>query len=133
MDESDKTAGMSDVTLDAFVLLESAVWDALCGGDAEADAALLTEDFLGVYPTGFASRADHAGQLASGPTMGSYAIEDARIRIISSEQVLLSYRADYRRAGLDHAETMYISSLWSLIDGRWLNNFSQDTPAVARP
>jgi hypothetical protein len=25
---------------------------------------------------------------------------------------------------------MYISSLWSLLDGQWINVFSQDTPAT---
>jgi len=46
--------------------------------------------------------------------------------------VMLCYRADYRRLrdGLPgESETMYISSLWTESDGRWLNVFSQDTPA----
>jgi hypothetical protein len=47
--------------------------------------------------------------------------------------VLLCYRADYRPAragGPGAASTMYISSLWVERDGRWLNVFSQDTPAA---
>ena len=52
-----------DMDLNAFIELETEVWDALRRGDAEADARLLAEDFLGVYPSGFAGRSDHAGRV----------------------------------------------------------------------
>ena len=114
--------------IEFFVDLESQVWDALVAGDAAADEALLTSDFTGVYPTGFADRAEHVGELAAGPTVAAYAINDARLIRVSASAVLLCYRADYRRvSGPD--ETMYISSLWIERDGDWRNGFSQDTPA----
>ena len=114
--------------IEFFVDLESQVWDALVAGDAAADEALLTSDFAGVYPTGFADRAEHVGELAAGPTVAAYAINDARLIRVSASAVLLCYRADYRRvSGPD--ETMYISSLWIERDGNWRNRFSQDTPA----
>ncbi len=56
-----------------LIELETGVWLALQRGDAEADRKLLSEDFLGVYPTGFADRADHVGQLADGPTVTEFA------------------------------------------------------------
>jgi hypothetical protein len=110
------------------------VWDALVAGDAAGDEALLTTDFVGIYPTGFADRADHAGELAEGPTVAVYSINDARLIRVSASAVMLCYRADYRslkdgRPG-DEA-TMYISSLWVQRAGRWQNVFSQDTPAPA--
>ena len=82
--------------LDGLLELETAVWNALCRGDAEADAGLLAEDFLGV---------------------------------------LLCYRADWHRVdegSRGEAESMYISSLWSRRSGRWVNVFSQDSPAENR-
>lgn len=124
---------MRKVEIEEFVRLETAVWHALVDGDAVADAALLTDDFLGVYPTGFAGRADHAGQLAAGPTVASFALSEARLLVISDDAVMLSYRADSRSAaGTTHPEptAMYVSSLWIHRDGRWQNLFSQDTPAV---
>jgi hypothetical protein len=124
---------MREVDIEEFVRLETAVWQALVDGDAAADAALLTDDFLGVYPTGFAGRADHAGQLAAGPTVVSFDLSEARLLAISDDAVLLSYRADSRSAaGTAHPEptAMYVSSLWIHRDGRWQNLFSQDTPAV---
>ena len=36
--------------------LETEVWQALVDGDADADARLLSADFVGVYPDGFSSR-----------------------------------------------------------------------------
>ncbi len=54
-----------DIDLNACLELEAKVWDALRRGDAEADLRLLADDFLGVYPTGFADRWAHAGQLAN--------------------------------------------------------------------
>ncbi len=123
---------MADLTVEFFVALETKVWEALVAGDPEADAAQLSEDFLGVYTDGFANRDQHAAQLSDGPTAATYAIEDARIRVLAEDEVLLSYQADWTRmvegvAG--EVETMYITSLWSRRAGEWINTFSQDTPA----
>ncbi len=119
---------MPDVAF--FVDLESRVWDALVSGDATADRALLSSDFVGVYPTGFADRDDHAGMLTGGPTMAEFTIRHARLIEVSASTVMLCYRADFRRAGGTQTETMYISSLWAEREGRWVNTFSQDTPAA---
>ena len=88
---------MEEQHLEFFIELERLVWDALTVGDAAADEALLTADFVGVYPTGFADRADHVGQLVGGPTVDSYVINEARLVRISSTAVLLCYRAEFRR------------------------------------
>ena len=114
-----------------FVALESQVWEALVAGDPDADRALLSSDFVGVYSTGFADRSEHAGQLVEGPTMSAYSISDARIIEVSETSVMLCYRADFQRVHVGKEgprEAMYISSLWTERDGRWWNTFSQDTP-----
>jgi hypothetical protein len=121
-----------DMDLNACIELESKVWDALRRGDAEADARMLAADFLGVYPTGFADRTAHTGQLANGPTVSKFQLLEARLMVLSDNNVLLSYRADWHRFGSpdsDAGESMYISSLWSQRSGQWLNVFSQDSPA----
>lgn len=113
-----------------FITLETRVWQALVAGDPQGDGAMLTPDFLGVYPSGFSDRDDHTGQLANGPIMQSYDLDQARLLTIGDDHALLSYRATYVRAGGDATEVMYISSLWERRDGSWLNSFSQDTPAA---
>ena len=118
--------------LNAFIELETEVWNALRRGDAEADTRLLAEDFLGVYPSGFADRSDHAGQLANGPTVAEFELHDPRLMVLSDNDALLASRADWRplKAGKPgDGETMYVSSLWSRRSGRWVNVFSQDCPA----
>jgi hypothetical protein len=127
-----RLGAMREHPLEFFVKLERRVWDALAAGDAAADHELLSDDFLGVYPTGFADRADHVGQLVDGATIASYSLDDTRVVRISSTASLLCYRAEYRRirAGVIGAtETMFVSSLWTEADGQWRNVFSQDTPA----
>jgi hypothetical protein len=122
---------VSDMDLEAFLALETSVWDALRRGDAEEDARLLADDFLGVYPSGFANRSDHAGQLVSGPTVAEFELREARLMVLSENDALLSYRADWHRltgSEAGPAESMYISSLWSRRSGRWVNVFSQDSP-----
>lgn len=114
-------------TLDEVVALETAVWVALRDGDASADERLLAEDFLGVYPTGFADKSEHSGQLDDGPTVQSFSIDSPVLRVITVNDVLLAYDAGYRRPG-GPPEAMYVSSLWSRRDGVWRNVFSQDTP-----
>ena len=116
--------------LQALVVLETMVWDALQRGDADADRRLLADDFLGVYSSGFAGRNDHAGQLEGGPTVASFELHEPRMLELGDDHMLLSYRADYQRlvGGVAQpGETMYVSSLWSRRAGEWVNVFSQDT------
>lgn len=125
---SDATPPSAAATIEA---LERRVWNALVAGDADADRALLAPDFVGLYPTGFADRDDHVDPLASGPTVASYELSEARLLTVSDDAVLFCYRSDFRRTtatGAGPAEAMYVSSLWCRRDGRWLNVFSQDTP-----
>lgn len=112
-----------------IVALETEVWQALVDGDADADARLLSDDFVGVYPTGFSGRDDHTGQLEAGPTVDRFELSDTRVLVVSDDAAMLSYRAVYERVGAaGRQESMYVSSLWCRREGRWLNVFSQDTP-----
>jgi hypothetical protein len=120
---------MTTTTLEEILRLETGVWSALAAGDAVADAALLAEDFLGVYPTGFAARSDHTGQLLGGPTVAGYELTEVRLVELSADVVLLAYRARFVPAAETAPRTMYVSSVWQRRDGRWRNVFSQDTPA----
>lgn len=118
--------------IEELIGLETEVWQALVAGDPEADARLLAEDFVGVYPTGFADRDDHCEQLSGGPTVRTFALSEARMFVVSETAMLLSYRAVYERATEDaRSESMYVSSLWCQRHARWVNVFSQDTPDTA--
>lgn len=116
-----------------ILALEQAVWQALVSGDAAADAALLAPEFLGVYPSGFSGRDDHAGQLDNGPRVERYALSDARLLRLGADHVMLCYRADYRWTGADAGAAMYVSSLWRRDGAGWRNLFSQDTPVSDTP
>lgn len=89
---------MTEPRIEDFLRLEAKVWQALADGDPEEDARLLSDDFLGVYPTGFADRSDHTAQLVDGPTIATFALHDARLVSISESAAILSYRADYEHA-----------------------------------
>ena len=117
-----------------FLALESKVWDALATGDMAADERLLTEDFLGVYKSGFSDRKTHVAQLRSGPAVLRYELSESRIMTLAEGLVLLAYRADWMpNDAADNAiETMYITSIWRREGDAWRNVFSQDTPAEIR-
>ncbi len=115
--------------LSFFLSLETRVWQALCTGDAAADAALLDPAFLGVYSTGFAGRGDHTGQLQDGPTVAEFEISEARLLPLGPGRALLAYRAALTRVGSKTEEVMYVSSIWEERGGAWVNTFSQDTMA----
>ncbi len=124
---------MNSTMIEKFVALETAVWEALVSGDGAADAAMLSEDFLGVYETGFSDRAEHASMLDNEPIVLEYRIEDARVRKIGDQAVLLSYLGCYTKpANPAREERMYVSSLWEEVNGEWLNTFSQDTNSACR-
>ncbi|WP_254443273.1 nuclear transport factor 2 family protein [Ruegeria arenilitoris] len=118
--------------LDEILTLEKQVWAALVEGNASTDRALLSADFLGVYPTGFANRDDHVGQFADAPTMARYELSETKLRILTRDIVLLTYRADFQRPGSEAWEAMLISSLWERRLDVWVNSFSQDTPLEAQ-
>ncbi len=118
------------VSLADLIQLERKVWDALVDGDAEADTELLAEEFIGIYPTGFANRSDHVAQLIGGPSVSAYTFSDSRKLDVSDRAFMLSYRAEFQRpSGEGESEVMYVSSLWIREDDNWVNVFSQDTPA----
>lgn len=117
-------------TLDELVELERLVWQALLDGDGELDTRLLSPDFLGVYPTGFARREDHVEQLSGGPVVAWFELFEARVITVADDAALLVYRADFARPTMTEISTMYVSSLWCRRNGRWVNTFSQDTPAA---
>jgi len=123
-----------DPDLGFFIALERRVWEALATGNVGADTELLDAAFVGIYPDGVASRADHAAQVSSGPSVGRYAIDAARLLRLSPDAMLLSYHASYTRPGdpaTTPAHVMYVSSIWARRGPRWVNVFSQDTPARA--
>lgn len=114
--------------LESALALERRVWDALVAGDQAADRAVLSDDFLGVYDSGYAGADCHSGQLADGPSMASYRIEDPRLVTLADDTVLLAYLAHYTAtADPEQPKAMYVSSIWQHRNGTWLNTFSQDT------
>ncbi|WP_293576657.1 nuclear transport factor 2 family protein [Phaeobacter sp.] len=147
---TDTSAGTSsDQLLSDILACETAVWQALVDGDAAADEAALHPDFLGVYPSGFATRRDHVAQLHTGPTVATFTIEEPRLLMLSTDCVLLAYRATFTRVAKPDAAfasktqdgtssdtsdvltgAMYVRSLWQRHDRRWLNMFSQDSDAL---
>ncbi len=130
VDKRPQEHSVSAYTSKQFLELETQVWAAMARGDVDADAQMLTDDFLGVYPSGFGVKADHVGQLEDGPTVAEYVLSEARIQVLSDELVLLSYCARWTRntPGAE-PELMYVTSIWRLLAGQWKNVFSQDTPA----
>ncbi|MEM7523584.1 MAG: nuclear transport factor 2 family protein [Pseudomonadota bacterium] len=117
-----------------LLTMERRVWDALVAGDAAADRALLSDGFLGVYPSGFAAKSEHSGQLDDGPSVASYDLSEVTVRAFSPDLALIAYCADFARsASPERRERMYVTSIWSREDGGWINVFSQDTPAETAP
>jgi hypothetical protein len=117
--------------LDFFLALERKVWEALKAGDIACDRALLADDFLGVYDSGFGTKHEHVAQLHSGPVVADYSTEQARLKRLTPTLGLLSYKATWH----DHhgaSRAFFITSIWAERDGKWVNIFSQDTSAGAQ-
>ena len=115
--------------LEELKVCETAVWQALADGDMAADSRALDDGFLGVYPTGFADKAAHVGQLSQGPTIETFSLSDFHLIRLGDGYALLAYHADFRRLGRG-AEQMYVSSVWRRDGTVWKNVLSQDTPAT---
>ena len=111
--------------LNLITSYEKQVWQALVSGDKTADAALLSDDFVGVYPDGFAKKADHTDQLNQGPTVQSYTLDGLRIMQLGTDHAVLSYHACFRRVGKTADEKMYVSSIWQREGSTWINILSR--------
>lgn len=118
---------MTSPRLSEIINLERQVWDALVTGDVGADSRLLSNDFLGVYASGFSDRAGHVGQLDAGPSIATYDLTDLRLLTPGPGLAMLCYRADFVRMGSSTLESMLVSSLWKQTGAAWRNIFSQDT------
>ncbi|MEL0435684.1 nuclear transport factor 2 family protein [Phycobacter sp. K97] len=119
-----------DDLLQEILACETAVWQALQNGDVAADRAALHPKFLGVYPSGFAGRDAHSGQLLNGPTVARFALSKARILTLAADCALLAYLATYHLPGDETERAMYVSSVWKREGAGWINVFSQDTEAL---
>lgn len=110
--------------------MEKQVWEALKNGDVNADANLLSDDFLGVYETGVSSKEDHLEQLRNGPVISSYEMGSAHLIQLSPEIVSLTYSATaifLKNEAQDTQNLFYITSIWARRLNKWVNIFSQDT------
>ena len=75
----------------------------------------------------------HVSQLKNGPTVLSYELTCPRLVELGENRVLLTYKAMWIRLKDGVAapqEDMFVSSVWEYRANRWLNIFSQDTPAA---
>ena len=111
---------------------ERAVWEAIKRKDRQADAALLADDFVGLYDTGFGTKAEHVAQMGHQFTLSAFTLSNVRVKAIDDNSALLMYKATCTATGTwkdDCAKPMYVSLLWVRRSGRWLNVFSQDTRA----
>lgn len=114
-----------------LVAAETAVWEALRLGDRAADRALLAEEFLGVYPTGFIGRDEHVAELDAGPIVAEYEILETRRLPAGLDSALLAYRVRFRPTAEEEPVTWMVSSIWRReADGSLVNTFSQDTPVT---
>lgn len=129
--EGGEASKLAEPSLEQTIIArEREVWQALQDGDGAADARLLADDFIGLYETGFATKAEHVKWVGEG-RVASYTMEEIRLVRLHSEAVLLLYKADFEgcQKGEDYRKTQYISSLWVWRANQWLNVFSQDTNA----
>lgn len=116
--------------LEELTRCEEAVWQALVSGDRDADTKALDDNFLGVYPSGFAKKSDHVDQLTDGPTIKTYTLSERQVLRLGNDHAVLSYRATFTRLTSTVSEEMFVSSIWKRRDQGWVNVFSQDTPAA---
>ena len=118
------------IDINFFMNLEKKVWEALKNGDLNADADLLSDDFLGVYESGISTKEDHLNQLMDGPIISSYKMGPARLLQLGNDVVSLTYSATaifLNHKKKDNQTLLYITSIWALRSDKWVNIFSQDT------
>ncbi len=123
---------MASYTIEQLLEREAEGWTALATGDAEADARLLEDDFLGVYESGFSGKEEHVGQLKDGPTVANFDLSQGRFQVLAEDVVLVSYLAEWTPSsstGEGELVREFITVIWRRTGGVWRSIFSQDTTA----
>ena len=116
-----------------FIAMEKEDWEALRNKDKAAATRLLADDFVGMYDSGFATKAEWIKQMDGQYTIDAYTIEEPKVLRPSPTTALLLYKSTCKGTGewagyCSHLQ--YISDLMVQRNGKWEDLFSQDTIAV---
>jgi hypothetical protein len=104
--------------------------EALKAGNLDLFANLTAEDAVFVDSQGPATKAQVMKNVQNF-RLADYTMQDVKFVSISPTSGLISYKATEKGTshGREFTAVVYVSSVWSLREGKWLCQFSQETPA----
>jgi hypothetical protein len=112
------------------VQLERREWEALKNKDAASYAGLLTDHFVNVGANGITTTAKEKN-LPDQITLTDYKMEHVRVVSFKLDVVLLVYKATQKEVlrGQPVPTRTWISLLWIMPEGKWVNAFHQEAEA----
>jgi hypothetical protein len=107
--------------------------EALKAGDLDLFGKLTADDAVFVDSQGPATKAQVMKNVQDF-RLTDYSMQDVKFVAISPTSGLISYKATERGTSHGHEFTavVYVSSVWTLRDGKWVCQFSQET-SVPKP
>jgi hypothetical protein len=123
----------SDSLQQQIVAKEREGLEALKAGDLELFGKLTADDAVFVDSQGPATKAQVMKNVQDFRLV-DYSMQDVKFVSISPTSGLISYKATERGTSHGHefTATVYVSSVWSLREGKWVCQFSQET-SVPKP
>jgi hypothetical protein len=104
--------------------------EALKSGNLELFGNLTAEDAVFVDPQGPATKAQVMKNVQNFKLV-DYSMQDVKFVSISPASGLISYKATEKGIshGREFTSVVYVSSVWTLREGKWVCQFSQETAA----
>jgi hypothetical protein len=123
----------TDAMQQQIVAKEREGLEALKAGNLELFADLTAEDAVFVDPQGPATKAQVMKNVQNFRLV-DYSMQDVKFVFISLTSGLISYKATEKGTsrGREFTAVVYVSSVWTLREGKWVCQFSQETAAAPK-
>lgn len=112
-----------------LINLEKQTWELVKRKDMKAFAALVADDFYGIYPNMENVTKPMLVQFLGAVDLKSYELTDFRTTMFSKDAAVVTYKASVRAMdnGKEFATRVNLVSGWAKRGGKWLGVFYQET------
>ncbi len=124
------TLAASETPEAELVALEKASWEAWKARDASFYERTLSDDHMDVHGFGIADKAAVVATVGSPAcVVEGYTLDGFRFRALGADAAMLTYRAEQKTTcnGKPVPSPVWVSSVYSRRDGRWVNVLFQQS------
>lgn len=114
---------------DTLLTLKEQALDATKNSNTAFYQSYLSDDAIAIVPFGVFNKDALVQQMGSSNSpFQSKRIDDTRVIVLSPESGIVTYKATYESKSDQKEFTVFVTTVYSRIDGKWKGVFYQQTP-----